>query len=869
MPYRAFVSSTFVDLKDHRAHVIGSLRRAGFAVDPMEDWTADSDEPKNFSQDRLNGCDLCVLLVAFRRGYVPDGETLSITQLEYEAAVKQGIDILPFMLEENAPWPRKFDELEKDPEIVKWRKELQKRHGVENFGLEPRSIDMTGSLGRWLAKRHVGETEKSDIRRVDWPDGISPYPGLLSFDQEYAELFFGRDREVDEVIAKMCEPYGRFLIISGASGSGKSSLVGAGLWRALIKEDRIPGSRAWEWLRIHPGSSKSSPFLSLGWGLHSLRIAEQPEELAEKLAGDSNSLGSLLSSRLTSDRELLLFVDQLEELFTTGFKDEDIGNFLKQLVTCAGDKQNRLRVITTLRSEFIARLEESEAVLPLLNTGCNYHLGPVSPRVLQEMIERPADATGYQFEPRLVDNILSEASQEPGALPLVAYALKQLFDRRQERMFRRKAYQEIGGVAGAIGTAADQVIQGLDKEALGTFDKVFAELVHIERDRPPTRKRATLAAFKAVEGASKLINALAGPECRVLVIGGETREPTVEVAHEKLFTAWPKLNEWIDKGGDALRLIDHAYEAARRWQNSGEKTEELWSATGAEEVLSALQRFGKQASPVLDRFLQPQEFLIRQLEKDSLSHEQRARIGETLAAFGDPRPGVGLWRDGLPYIEWVDIERGKFKLEQVEKGVDVKSFRIAKYPVTQVQFQAFINAEDGYRNDKWWKDIKRSERPAEPGWKGDNFPRENVSWYEALAFCRWLSKRMGSKIRLPTEWEWQLAATGGDPKREYPWPGEWDTSRCNSYESRLNRTSAVGMYPLGATAHGVLDMAGNVSEWCLNVHKKSDVSSGFQRVICGGCWNDYPVLLRSTVRREYDADYRFNYIGFRLAQDLE
>ena len=163
MPYRAFVSSTFVDLKDHRAHVISSLRRAGFAVDPMEDWTADSDEPKNFSQDRLNGCDLCVLLVAFRRGYVPDGETLSITQLEYEAAVKQGIDILPFMLDENAPWPRKFDELEKDPEIVKWRAELRKRHGVEPFGLEPRSIDMTGSLGRWLAKRNAGQTEKSDI----------------------------------------------------------------------------------------------------------------------------------------------------------------------------------------------------------------------------------------------------------------------------------------------------------------------------------------------------------------------------------------------------------------------------------------------------------------------------------------------------------------------------------------------------------------------------------------------------------------------------------------------------------------------------------------------------------------------------------
>jgi hypothetical protein len=112
--YKAFVSSTFEDLKDHRAsHVIRALRRAGFFVDPMEDWPADSDEPKRFSEDRLNDCALCVLLVAFRRGYVPDGETRSITQLEYDAAVKQGIDILPFLLDENAAWSRKFDEMER------------------------------------------------------------------------------------------------------------------------------------------------------------------------------------------------------------------------------------------------------------------------------------------------------------------------------------------------------------------------------------------------------------------------------------------------------------------------------------------------------------------------------------------------------------------------------------------------------------------------------------------------------------------------------------------------------------------------------------------------------------------------------------
>ena len=160
MAYKAFVSSTFEDLKDHRAHVIRSLRRAGFFVDPMEEWPGDSEEPKKFSQDRLSACDLCVLLIAFRRGSVPEGDTRSVTQMEYDAAVKQGVDIVPFMLTEDAPWPRKFDELDKDPEIRAWREQLKKSHGVESFGLEPRSIDLMGTLGRWLTHHTSAQAER-------------------------------------------------------------------------------------------------------------------------------------------------------------------------------------------------------------------------------------------------------------------------------------------------------------------------------------------------------------------------------------------------------------------------------------------------------------------------------------------------------------------------------------------------------------------------------------------------------------------------------------------------------------------------------------------------------------------------------------
>jgi formylglycine-generating enzyme required for sulfatase activity len=867
--YRVFVSSTFEDLKEHRAHVIRALRKAGFSVDPMEDWTADSDEPKKFSQNRIEGCDLCVLLVAYRRGYVPDGEKLSITQLEYEAAVKQGIDILPFILKEDEPWKNKFYELEKDPEIRLWRAELTKLHGVEFFSYEPASIDMTGTLGRWLAKK-VGATEGQPVTtRIEWPEGKSPYPGLMSFDQDYAPLFFGRDREIDAIIAKMSEPQGRFLIISGASGSGKSSLVAAGVWRALFKHGRIAGSRDWIWLRIQPGKGET-PFKSLAWPLTQAfpKIPDRPDELAKTLVGDRNSLHELSNKYLDRDKELVLFVDQMEELFTRSFENKDVKEFLELMATAVRDKTCRLRVLATIRSEFLARLEESEAVLELLNAGYNHRVGPMSLKGLREMIEKPALSTGYTFEPPdLVDEILRDAGQELGHLPLVAYALNQLFNRRsRERQLLREAYDAMGRVAGAIGTEADRVIDGLkDQNAVAAFDRLFSQLVHIERDGTPTRRRASLSRFDSDADARKLIEALSAYDCRILVTDAGPHGRSVEVAHEKLFTAWSRLKDWIDRAGDDLRLIEHAAEEAQQWHRRGQRVQDLWEEDRAGEVVAALKRFARKAEAELDRFLRPQEVLIEKLDQITLSHEERALIGRTLAEFGDPREGVGLREDGLPDILWSNpMEPGKVEIEGHGVMAITKPFCIAMYPVTNMQFDAFLKTTDGYQKKDWWQHLPgTAQGEAVPSWRLANHPRETVSWYEAVAFCRWLTQKYremgvlksGQEVRLPTEWEWQLVATGGDPGSCFPWGRDWDPLRCNSDESRLNCTTAVGIYPRGATAQGVLDVAGNVWEWCLNKHENPNDpdaigidSSGDYRVMRGGSWGGRLERLRSPYR---------------------
>lgn len=246
-----------------------------------------------------------------------------------------------------------------------------------------------------------------------------------------------------------------------------------------------------------------------------------------------------------------------------------------------------------------------------------------------------------------------------------------------------------------------------------------------------------------------------------------------------------------------------------------------------------------------------------------------------LAEFGDPRPGVGV-SGGLPDIVWSEISGGQITSDNRDQVIEIKPFRMAKYPVTNAQFSAFLTAADGYGHPQWWKGIDQSHQIDHSKWLETNVPRETVSWFAAMAFCRWLSAITGTSIRLPTEWEWQQAATGGDPKRKYPWKGPWDSRLCNSDDSQLRRTTAVGMYPQGATPQGLMDMVGNVWEWCSghdeNLTESWAMHLGGQRderrVICGGSWSTAPMFVHVSYRIRVNPGYRFDNLGFRLVQDI-
>jgi formylglycine-generating enzyme required for sulfatase activity len=191
---------------------------------------------------------------------------------------------------------------------------------------------------------------------------------------------------------------------------------------------------------------------------------------------------------------------------------------------------------------------------------------------------------------------------------------------------------------------------------------------------------------------------------------------------------------------------------------------------------------------------------------------------------------------------------------------------MARYPVTWAQYRAFLDAEDGYRKKAWWQGRPRENEPGALLWSFANYPAINVSWYDALAYCRWLSAKLSLDIRLPTEWEWQWAAAG-DTGQEYPWPGEWNPQRANSGEAGIGRTVAVGLYALGRSPFGVDDLAGNVWEWCLNALEQPSDSSlrgDVSRVLRGGAWFRYPRYCRAAARLSHDPVVRYYYVGFRL-----
>jgi formylglycine-generating enzyme required for sulfatase activity len=352
-------------------------------------------------------------------------------------------------------------------------------------------------------------------------------------------------------------------------------------------------------------------------------------------------------------------------------------------------------------------------------------------------------------------------------------------------------------------------------------------------------------------------------EARLLTTSEGDQGGQVEVAHEALLRNWRRLAQWIQTVQSDLLLLRQLRSAAHEWATNGYKRDYLWLGERGVEVQSMLKRLRPTLDEHEQRFARPEpEHLIEELEDGTTTHIRREAIGQRLLALGDPRSGIGCI-GGLPDISWCAVEPPKdsiqrefFDHEEKSFGTyTVHQFFVAKYPITNDQFQAFLDAKDGVKNADWWREFDEPKQEVEtPAQIGSNYPRDSVSWQLAVAYSRWLSANLSShqlpavadpdnwEVRLPHEWEWQYAASGEDQTKEFPWGG-WDSTKCNSKEAGIGRSMSIGLYPDGCSHCGALDMIGNVREWCLNTHKKPDTiefNSSSPRALRGGSiYQDY------------------------------
>ncbi len=370
----------------------------------------------------------------------------------------------------------------------------------------------------------------------------NPYVGLQAFQERDAGRFFGRERVAERIVARLgaAGAQGRLIVLVGPSGAGKSSVVRAGVLPA-VRSDAIGDADQWFHATMTPGND---PFASLALALRSVAVDEVPG-LAEHLRVDG-IVAPTVSLLPEPGAHLLLLVDQLEELFTHS-SAEDADAFLDALAAVAGDAHSPVRIIATLRADHYERPLRHRAFGELLRHATEL-ITPMTAAELEQAAVAPAAAVGVTFEAGLVPEMVADVMGQAAALPLLQHALTELFDRRVGTIIGAAAYNEIGGVTGALVQTAENIFGGFDRDAHGQIRDVFLRLVTLGDGAPDTRRRA-LANELTGAGASDVPDILdTFGRHRLLSFDHDavTRGASVEIAHESLLTEWRRLAEWID-----------------------------------------------------------------------------------------------------------------------------------------------------------------------------------------------------------------------------------------------------------------------------------------------------------------------------------
>jgi hypothetical protein len=403
---------------------------------------------------------------------------------------------------------------------------------------------------------------------------VCPYRGLRPFREEDEPFFFGRAAFTDTLAATLARQ--PFVAVVGASGSGKSSVVHAGLIPRLRRGE---GGFVWDVVTLVPtdrplASLPAALLPSLEPDLSEVDRLAEVNKLAAQLADGSVALRDVTDRVLAKQRgtdQLLLFADQWEELYTL-CPDEQVRRvFAAQLMEAAA--AGPVSVVLTMRGDFFGRALADRALSDRLQDAV-VTIGPMTRGELAETIVKPAEAVGLGFEAGLAETILDDVGEEPGSLPLLEFLLEALWKERRGTLLHYDAYHRLGRVPGAIAHRAEELFErGLTKAEQQTAQRLLIRMVRPGEGVEDTRQRAAMPEADPVAEAT--IRKLADARLVVTERDAASGRETVEVAHEALIRGWQRLRGWVDQDREFLRTRERIAAQARLWEDEGKPSDRL------------------------------------------------------------------------------------------------------------------------------------------------------------------------------------------------------------------------------------------------------------------------------------------------------
>jgi serine/threonine protein kinase len=452
----------------------------------------------------------------------------------------------------------------------------------------------------------------SDLERLQ-PDrhgrelsmGESPYAGLNAFQEADANRFFGRSREIAAMLGRLHE---RPLIgVVGPSGVGKSSFIRAGLIPTL----KHSGEK-WEAIVIRPGRHPTAalaniiaPMLTSEFATLSDQVA-QHQAILHRIYQEPGYVGTVLRNRSQSrKRKILLFVDQFEELFTLTPDLHERQVFMSSLAGMADDALSPLRVVLSIRSDFLDRVAEAPEFMAELSQSL-FFLMPPSRDGLRDALTRPADMMRYRFETRgMVEHLLDTLEVTPGSLPLLQFAASKLWDARdtERRLLTEQSYRALGGIVGALASHADAVMNALPAPAQALARAILVQLVTPERTRAIASIEELCERAEAPAEIERIIHHLVDARLLVVQRSDSAAGATVEIVHEALIHGWPTLGNWLEESQEDRAYLEHIRTAAKQWDGKGRPAGLLWRGEAADEARRWHRRCRGRLAPVQEAYL--------------------------------------------------------------------------------------------------------------------------------------------------------------------------------------------------------------------------------------------------------------------------